>query len=315
LQIATRAIKLSLRDSIQALTLCTTMTCTRIGFGIALFICLATIGHANTITLTSPSLENNLIQSSAGTLGNALGDIFVGRTNQPAGQSIRRGLMQFNVAGSIPSGATISGGTLTMTDVTSGSTGSQTLNLYAVSDSWGQGTSYVSGGAGTAATNNDATWLYRFYNSASPLTSLSWTNSGGDFSSTLSGAAMDSTNGQLVVWSSASNPQMTADIQSWLDNPAGNFGWLLEGNEGAPNTAKVLGAGPFYTGTGPALTISYTVPEPSTAWLVIAAILTIAAWQGVGERQVRVSPRPYSGEGQGVRASCNRRDYDGTYGT
>ncbi|MGA2752089.1 MAG: hypothetical protein ABSG59_25280, partial [Verrucomicrobiota bacterium] len=122
--------------------------------GFAFWVILASFGNADTLTL-SPSLENTLIQSSAGTLSNAQGNISVGRTNQdgsgPALTSIRRGLIELNVAGSIPAGATITGGTLTMTDATTGNNGSQTLNLYDMLQAWGQGTSYSSGGAGAAA--------------------------------------------------------------------------------------------------------------------------------------------------------------------
>ena len=47
-----------------------------------------------------------------------------------------------------------------------------------------------------------------------------WTNPGGDYSSTLSGSAVDvAGSAGSVVWSSTSNPQMTADIQSWLNTP------------------------------------------------------------------------------------------------
>ena len=31
---------------------------------------------------------------------------------------------------------------------------------------------------------------------------------------------------------------MVADVQSWLDNPASNFGWLVLGDETAIATAK-----------------------------------------------------------------------------
>ena len=31
---------------------------------------------------------------------------------------------------------------------------------------------------------------------------------------------------------------MVADVQQWLDNPSGNFGWILVGNETAPHLTK-----------------------------------------------------------------------------
>ncbi len=251
------------------------MSCKAIRLAFVCFTALTSLGNGDTLTL-SPSLDNTLIQSSAGTLSNAEGNIYVGRTNQAAGVSIRRGLIEFDIADNLPAEATITGGTLTMTDATTGSNGVQTLSLYDVSRAWGQGTSYSSGGTGAAASNRDATWLYTVYNAGNPSASPAWTNPGGDFSSTLSGSTTDATNGQSVVWSSASNPQMTTDMQNWLDDPGTNFGWPLQGNESAGQTGKVLGAGPFYSGNGPTLTISYVVPEPSTGWLAIAGLIAMA---------------------------------------
>src|SRR5262245_11524642 len=77
----------------------------------------------------NPSKDNTIIQttSASAQLSNGTGDLFVGRTNQdgqgPATISIRRGLLEFNLAApgigglSIPAGATITGVTLTMRDV------------------------------------------------------------------------------------------------------------------------------------------------------------------------------------------------------
>lgn len=38
------------------------------------------------------------------------------------------------------------------------------------------------------------------------------------------------------TWDSA--PQMVSDVQSWLNDPTGNFGWLLIGDETDASTAK-----------------------------------------------------------------------------
>jgi hypothetical protein len=31
---------------------------------------------------------------------------------------------------------------------------------------------------------------------------------------------------------------MVSDVQGWLDNPSGNFGWIMIGDESGPLTAK-----------------------------------------------------------------------------
>ncbi len=236
---------------------------------------------ADTVTLNlNPVKDNTLIQETDpnSQLSNGDGDVFVGRTNQD-GQgtptvSIRRGLEQFNVAASVPSGATITGVSLTMRDVT-GLDGDQTVTLHDVLQDWGEGTSLQSGGMGAAATNGDATWLYTFYDASNPSASPIWSTPGGDFSPTVSGSTVISVEGgagQLFTWSSTSNAQMIADVQSWLDNPATNFGWLLEGNESRGQTAKQLNS--RESTTPPVLTITYHVPEPTG--LALGALAAVA---------------------------------------
>ena len=245
-------------------------------FALAFFAALAwtTGASAQSVTLGASS-SNTLIQvaSSAGSaqLSNGQGDIFVGRTNQdgqgPATISIRRGLVAFDVADNVPAGATITGVTLAIQDV-KGMNGDQTISLSRMLRSWGQGTSYFSGGIGAPATNNDATWYYTYFNASNPAASPAWTmpggKPGGDFSSTASAQALDSAGGtSTVVWSSTASPAMTADVQAWLDSPAANFGWILMGNESAGQTAKRLGGqtAATYGETPPELTVQYnTVP-------------------------------------------------------
>ena len=60
------------------------------------------------------------------------------------------------------------------------------------------------------------------------------------------------------TWSSA---QMVADVQSWLDNPASNFGWLVRGDESSSTTAKRFDT--RESASPPVLTIQYTASTPS----------------------------------------------------
>src|SRR5207237_1520208 len=77
-------------------------------------------------------------------------------------------------------------------------------------------------------TTNDATWRQRFFDT------IFWTMQGGDFSATVSASQSVGPVGQYT-WSSA---QMIADVQSWINNPASNFGWLVLGDESTAATAK-----------------------------------------------------------------------------
>jgi hypothetical protein len=194
-----------------------------------------------------PSKDNTLIQWSPQTeganplLSNGRGDIYVGRTNQdgqePATISIRRGLIQFDVAGAVSSGMKITGATLTMRDVR-GLNGDPSVSLHRVLQDWGEGSSFFEGGQGAPATQGDATWLHTFYDASNPAASPTWNSPGGDFEPAASAAATvadDSGGGQLFTWSSAA---MAADVQSWLTDPAQNFGWLLQGDETRGQSAK-----------------------------------------------------------------------------
>ena len=224
-------------------------------------------------TALLPSKTNTLIQvvgSSAQQLSNGLGDIYVGRTNQDgqgaATISIRRGLITFDVADTIPAGATITGVTLAMEDVM-GLNGNQTVSLSRLFRDWGQGTSFFSGGQGAPATNGDATWYYTSYNAGSPSLSSSWSVPGGesgvDFSATASATSLvyAGTPGLIVSWSSTSSPAMVTDVQQWLDSPATNFGWIMLGNESAGQTAQRFGGEyPTAPETPPKLTIQYDSP-------------------------------------------------------
>lgn len=238
-------------------------------------IVLASSTLAASVTL-DPAKDNTLIQRTDpnGQLSNGLGDIFTGRTNQdgqgPATISIRRGLVQFDLS-SIPAGSIITGATLTMRDVM-GLNGDPVTSLHRLLADWGEGTSFQAGGMGAAATQNDATWLYRFYIAADPASSPAWSTAGGDFSPTVSGSAIisdDLGGGQTFTWSA---PGMIADLQFWLDNPAQNFGWLLQGDESRGQSAKRLNSRD--SGFSPELDITYQhVPEPSSmVLLAIAAV-------------------------------------------
>lgn len=244
---------------------------------------------AASLTLT-PSKDNTLIQVTAVNvqqLSNGQGDIFVGRTNQdgqgPATISKRRGLIAFDVAGSgIPAGATITAVTLTVRDVM-GLNGDRATNLHRTTADWGEGSSFFSGGVGAPATEGDATWFSRFYNATTPAASTPWTTPGGDYNAVSSGASIisdDLGGGQLFTWTSTANSQLLADVQSWLTNPAANFGWTMIGEESLGQTAKRLNSGESNVAPNvpPQLTIEYTVvPEPVGASLAAFAFLAAVA--------------------------------------
>jgi hypothetical protein len=196
--------------------------------------------------------DNTLYESATGALSNGAGQhFFAGRTAQASG-SIRRGLVAFNITGSIPSGATITNVTLSL-NMSQTSSGNQTVDLHRVLANWGEGTSQASGneGGGAPATTGDATWLHTFYNTSF------WSAAGGDYSSTVSASQTVGTLGSYT-WGSTS--AMVADVQAWLNTPSSNFGWILVGNESAASTSKRFDTRENADSTNwPRLVVTYTI--------------------------------------------------------
>ena len=234
----------------------------------------------------NPSQDNTVIQTPDITkqLSNGKGDIFVGRTNQddqgPATISIRRGLIQFDIAAKIPAGATITAVSLKMRDVM-GLNGDPVVELHAALNSWGQTDSFQNGGMGAEAKAGDATWYYRFYGDDTKK----WANPGGDYSGTVSASSIvsdDLGGGQAFTWAAA---QMIADVQGWLDNAAANFGWFILGDESRGQSAKRFNSRESTAAPNvpPVLTVTYVIPEPSTLALGVLglSVLGLAALTGI----------------------------------
>ena len=187
---------------------------------------LATAQLAN----INPIKDNTLYQyvPADGDRSNALGNhFFAGETGMG---ELRRGVLAFDIAGNVPAGSTILGVTLSLNMSRTGSNTPRTVELHKMLADWGEGTSVAPGeeGDGAPATTNDATWRHRFFDT------IFWTTEGGDFSGTVSASQSVGPVG-VYTWSSS---QMRADVQSWLDDPASNFGWLVLGDESEIVTAK-----------------------------------------------------------------------------
>ncbi len=161
------------------------------------------LASANIISIT-PSKDNTLYEydPADGDTSNALGfHLFAGKT---AMGELRRGVLAFNIAASIPTGSTITGVTLSMNMSRTPISVAYPVELHKLLVDWGEGTSQASGeeGDGAPATPNDATWRHRFFDT------IFWAAQGGDFSATVSASQSVSVVG-LYTWSS---PQMVADV-------------------------------------------------------------------------------------------------------
>ena len=162
--------------------------------------------------------------------------------------------MAFDVAGSIPAGATVNRVTLTL-NMSRTVADVQDIELRRLLADWGEGASASGGneGSGIAAAAGDATWVHTIFDTEE------WEILGGDFSSQ---AAATQQVGGVGQYTWASTEEMVANVQSWLEDPSTNFGWLLLGNEAATRTTKRFDSRENGTeAKRPVLTVEYTSRE------------------------------------------------------
>jgi hypothetical protein len=199
--------------------------------GCALVLSLVFGGALRADTVAIPaSKDNTLFEQEDGNLSNGSGRfIFAGLSRQAPHLQIRRAALAFDVAGSVPAGATITSVTLKL-QVTRSISDDLSSSLHRLEADWGEGASDANAqeGTGTAAAAGDATWVHTF----SPTDD--WASDGGDFAAAAS-ATTDVGGLGSYSWSSA---QLAVDAQDMLDNPAGDFGWLLLVDEGTVGGAK-----------------------------------------------------------------------------
>lgn len=254
--------------------------------GLSVLAVIASAGAsavAQTTIAISAAADTTLYQDPDGTLSNGSGEyLFAGDTLRGAGA--RRGLIRFDIASAVPAGAIIQQVELRLNCSRNNSI-PDVVNLHRVLNSWGEGASDAGspGGNGAPALAGDATWLHRFF------PGQLWTTAGGDFvpAPTASAAVAD---GLLaigpVIW--ASTPQSVADVQSWLDAPTQNFGWLLLGSTVAGATAHRFDTRENITpSVRPVLTVTFTTAAPGACCRGSTCAVTLAAdCVGAGNRFV-----------------------------
>lgn len=199
-----------------------------------------------------PSKDATIIESPKGDLANSEGQtIFVGLTGQPQ-DSKRRGLIAFDLS-EIPRRSRILSVTLAM-NVQSSANGDQptTVNLYRVLKFWREGTSLSQGGRGAQAEPGDATWIHSVY------PTRRWARPGGDYLR-VSSAKAEVRGAGTYTWNSTR--RLVADVQSWVNSPGRNFGWILIGDESQAPTAKVFHSSEStQEASQPQLTVTFRPP-------------------------------------------------------
>lgn len=181
--------------------------------------------------------DNTLYEDPDGAVANGAGGfMLVGRNNLQQ-DSIRRAVLYFDVAGQLPHGAIVEQAVLSLY-LERGNGGERVLNLHRLLSDWGEaGSDVAGGGLGAPAQEGDATWLHSFYPDAF------WGRDGGRYSGRVSASQLvgDPVVGDIDtpgVYQWGSSDRMVQDVRRWLNHPEKNFGWILLGDESAPQTVK-----------------------------------------------------------------------------
>jgi len=210
-------------------------------------------------------------------------DMVIGTQGPTVGMARNRGLIKFDLTGQIPAGAEIKSVTLTLTvaKVPSGGANSS-FELRRLFREWKE---------------SEATWNNR-------IGGGTWSSPGAaapaDFSTTTSGTTLVSGLGGCTF---GSTTNLIADVQTWVDNPATNFGWIvLTQSETVAKTARRITAhegGP----NGPALVVEYT-PGQTQAQPPLISQLSLLGDAVRFEFSVE-SQRPYTVEFNNEMAATN----------
>ncbi len=227
---------------------------------VALLTGALSAANADVVTL-APAADNTLFLNTdepSLLLSNGAGDgIFSGRTSIHA-SILLRAVLRFDLT-VIPPGSTITGVQLTLNvDRTPRGAADTPVELRRLLASWGEGASSVFGGTGDPSQDGDANWYERFHPGEM------WATPGGDFAPVASATAtVPSTTGP-VVWSGS--PGLIDDVTSWINEPSGNFGWILLGDESQQGAARRYSSREaIQAGARPSLEVTFTMPPPMCA--------------------------------------------------
>jgi spore coat protein A len=219
------------------------------------------LGLADTVILSAikdNTLYEPVLQDAFALMSDGIGPtMFAGKVkdakNQANQVAVRRALLEFDIAGNVPAGASIDSVQLTLTCDKVGQNTNFEVRLHRALAEWGEGTSDTGNsrqGRGEPATPGDATWQHTIY------PSQLWTNLGGDYATTASGTKPVGPVGNYV-WGSSSG--LVADVQTWLDAPSQNHGWVIVADESVIQTTKRFATRENATiASRPKLVVNYT---------------------------------------------------------
>jgi len=198
----------------------------------ATIICSATAAESTRTIEIVADRDATLIEPTRSETASGSGDsIYAGRVGAAGNQTRRRAILRIPLD-SVPRGASIVSVTITLQAIV-GQGAFAPVTLHRALADWGEGASVSGGGGGAPPEAGDATWSLRFWPSAP------WSTIGGDFEAQASATAAAPSVGPCVI---SSTEAITADVQSWLDDPSTNFGWFILGDESTVQSVRRFGS-------------------------------------------------------------------------
>ncbi|MCY2958157.1 MAG: DNRLRE domain-containing protein [Planctomycetota bacterium] len=218
-----------------------------------LSLCYSGLLIAQGATTALPcSADTTLYLDSFGDTANGAGNsVFIGLNTTGV---TRRMLVKFDIAAALPANARIVTVQLNLNVAQAATLPPLATTVHLVTAPWDEGTANAGlfQGIGTTATAGDCTWLHRNW------PTVFWATPGGDFDPTPHGFADLPQPGPTNFPVTGS---MVADVQSWLNTPANNFGWLLKSNELTTREVRRLDSRESLTPANrPQLLVTYVLP-------------------------------------------------------
>ncbi len=252
--------------------------------GLGLF--LAAFGTAAGATVQlSPSADTGL-RGRSGAQDNNLGAATTLIAGGVATSEKSRSLLVFDIAGSVPAGATITSVQLQLTVTKAAFGAGSNFALHRALSDWGEGAG--TGDGGRLAVTGEASFNHRF------APSTAWGQPGGQSGVDYSAAASGSTFvNQVGTYTWQSGDQLIADVQGWLDGEAPNHGWfLISDAETTARTARRFGSREHGV-SPPMLTIDFTPPPFKVTQFNVTGSSAALIWTGgVPPYQLQSAPAP-----------------------
>ena len=206
-------------------------------FAILISALIAPAAWAQGTAIIESGRDGTLIYNVTGDVANGIGDRFWVGTDDQVIFTPRRGVIYFDVAGTVPAGSVIDSAKLHLWMADNITLSSHRIAFHRLQEDWGEGVSSANPAQalnGVPSQPNDATWIHRMHSGAL------WTGMGADGDYVGAGSDSGDYTDLGPYTTELRSAAIIADIQSWRDDPSSNHGWIMIGDESQANTGKAF---------------------------------------------------------------------------